>query len=65
MNKTSFQNLPIGTEFLWGGYTQNSMNWGRKRSSRTADYRPNLNGQLSDFMGWGYFGQNETVFLAD
>ena len=58
-----FRDLTIGQEFWWGGYNESNMNWGRKRSSRTGDYRPKLCGQLSDHVDWAYWGQNETVYL--
>jgi hypothetical protein len=65
MKPTAFANLPIGAEFLWGGMTPERSNWGRKRSSRTADYRPRLSGVLTDWTDWGYWRQNEVVYLPD
>ena len=60
---TSFANVPVGTEFLWGSYRVDDMNWGCKRSSRTADYRPRIMGKLSNHMDWGYWSKNETVYI--
>ena len=59
----SFENLSIGDEFWWGGYND-TYNWGRKRSSRTADYRPRLSGELSSHMNWAYWAANEVVYVA-
>jgi hypothetical protein len=61
----AFGDLPIGAEFWWGGFTLDRCNWGRKRSSRTADYRPRLSGELSSWTDWGYWRQSETVYLAN
>ena len=67
MKPVPFCAVPVGAEFWWGGYAdsynQNSHNWGKKRSSRTAAYRPRLNGGLSSHEDWAYFGQNEVVYL--
>ena len=62
MKQTNFASLPIGAIFFWGGMTPERANWGRKRSSRTADYRPRLNGELTDWSEWGYWGGNEAVW---
>ena len=62
MKLVPFSAVPVGAEFWWGGYAD-SHNWGRKRSSRTAVYRPRLNGELSSHENWGYFGQKEAVYL--
>jgi hypothetical protein len=61
----AFKYVPIGKEFLWGGANVERSNWGRKRSSRTADYRPKLQGKLSDWTDWGYFRSNELVYVED
>lgn len=58
-----FSAVAIGQEFLWGGYSIERCNWGKKRSSRTADYRPMLSGRLSDHTDWGYWKQTETVYV--
>ena len=63
MQRTTFENLSIGDEFWWGGY-RDDHNWGRKRSSRTADYRPLLSGKLSSHMDWAYWAANEVVYVA-
>ncbi len=62
--RTTFGALPIGTEFLWGGSTPERSNWGRKRSKRTATYRPRLSGVLTDWSDWGFWRQAEPVFIA-
>ena len=62
--RTTFQDVPIGAEFWWGGYTPERSNWGRKRSKRTADYRPRLSGNLASWSDWGYWRQGEVVFIA-
>ena len=59
-----FADLPIGAEFWWGGWRPEDMNWGRKRSSRTADYRPNLSGKLIDHTDWAYWGKHERVYIS-
>jgi hypothetical protein len=61
--KTSFAALPIGAEFLWGGYYIDRCNWGRKRSSCTADWRPLICGELSSFESWGYWKQSEACYV--
>ena len=58
-----FADIPVGTEFWWGGYTLGDMNWGRKRSSRTADYTPNLSGKMLEWGDWAYWKQDETVYV--
>ena len=58
-----FSAVAIGQEFLWGGFTVARSNWGRKRSSRTSDYRPMLSGRLSDHTDWSYWKQDETVYV--
>jgi len=62
--RTTFQDVPIGAEFWWGGFTPERSNWGRKRSSRTADWRPLILGKLSDYTRWGFWRQDEVVFIA-
>ena len=52
--RTTFANVKIGQEFYWGSYYAENANWGKKRSGRTADYRPMIAGQLSDYVDWGY-----------
>ena len=66
LRRASFSSLSIGQEFWWGGYPLevSAQNWGRKRSSRTADYRPRLNGELSSHMDWVYWTANEVVYVA-
>ena len=59
----AFRDLSIGDEFYWGGYDINDMNWGRKRSTRTADYTPKLSGKLLEWVDWAYWAQNETVYI--
>lgn len=61
--KTTFGALPIGSEFFWGGFTPERCNWGRKRSNRTADYRPRLSDKLTDWEDWGYWRQREAVYV--
>jgi hypothetical protein len=63
MKQTTFSALPIGAEFSWGAYKKENMNWGRKRSSRTADWRPRILGNLSDYTDWGYFKGSEVVYV--
>jgi hypothetical protein len=60
----SFADVPIGAEFWWGAYTPENCNWGRKRSSRTADYRPRVCGELSKYSRWGYWRQCEEVYVS-
>ena len=55
MKRTTFENLSIGDEFYWGGN-----NWGRKRSSRTADCKPFLSGEYGSEM-WFYFSKKDVV----
>jgi hypothetical protein len=59
----AFRYVAIGEEFLWGSYYCEKANWGRKRSSKTADYRPRLDGKLTDWMDWGYWPGDETVYV--
>jgi hypothetical protein len=65
MKQTTFENVPIGTEFWWGGFTPERCNWGRKRSNRTADWRPLILGELSSFERWGYWKKGEVVYVAE
>ena len=72
MKLVLFSEVPIGTEFMWGSFYEVSANnhhycanWGKKRSSRTADYRHRILGKLSDHTTWGYWKQNDRVFIAD
>ena len=59
-----FSAVKIGQDFLWGSYYLEKQNWGRKRSSRTADWRPLILGKLSDHTDWSYWRQNETVYVT-
>jgi hypothetical protein len=59
-----FSAVAIGQEFLWGARTAERCNWGQKRSSRTADYRPRLSGELTDWKGWAYWKQTEAVWVS-
>ena len=59
----SFADVPIGAEFLWGAYLPKNCNWGRKRSSTTADYRPRLSGELTAWTEWSYWRQSERVYI--
>lgn len=61
--RTTFANIKIGQEFYWGSYYAESASWGKKRSSRTADYRPMILGKLSDHVDWAYWSQNEVVYV--
>lgn len=60
----AFRDVVIGEEFWWGSYLPHRMNWGRKRSSRTADWRGFLSGEMSPHTTWGYWRANETVYVA-
>ena len=64
MKRIAFKDVPVGTEFWWGSYTLENSNWGRKRSSRTADWKACLNGKLSSHVDWGYWAADEVVYLA-
>ncbi len=64
MKAVTFSQVPIGAEFMWGSYYETDMNWGRKRSSKTADWSPRIMGKLSEHITWGYFGQHERVYLT-
>ena len=64
MKRVPFSAVPVGTEFMWGSHIEKYRNWGKKRTSRTADYRTVLIGKLSDHINWGYWGQDELVYLA-
>ena len=66
LRRASFSSLSIGDEFWWGGYPLevSAQNWGRKRSSRTVDYRIRLNGELLSHMDWVYWTANEVVYVA-
>ena len=64
MKRVPFSSVPVGTEFMWGAYYEKDMNWGKKRSSRTADYCPRLCGELTERKYIAYWAQNETVYLA-
>lgn len=61
--RIAFKDVAVGEEFLWGSYSCKDSNWGRKRSSRTADYRPRLDGKLTDWTDWGYWKGDETVYV--
>ncbi len=62
--KVNFKRVPLGAEFYWGGCTIERSNWGRKRSFRTADWRPrNLSGELEGEATWSFFRQDETVYI--
>lgn len=63
MKQVPFSSLPVGTVFWWGGMTPERSNWGKKRSSRTADYSPRLNGELVSWTDWGYWGAKEAVWV--
>lgn len=65
MKLTTFENVALGQEFWWGGFTPARCNWGRKRSTRTADWRPLICGELSNYTRWSYWDQNECVYVAD
>ena len=60
----AFKDVPIGSEFWWGSISPARCNWGRKRSSRTADWRPMLANGISDYTRWSYWRSNDTVFLV-
>jgi len=62
MQRTTFGAVPVGAVFWWGGYTPERSNWGRKRSSRTADLRPRILGELHPYTDWGYLRADEWVF---
>jgi hypothetical protein len=62
--RTSFKDVFVGQEFLWGSYEPENSNWGQKRSSCTADVRTKLLGELSEHKNWCYFRKNETVYVA-
>jgi len=63
MNRVPFSAVPVGAVFWWGGFTPERCNWGRKRSGRTADYRPRLSGVLTDWQAWAYWRAAETVYF--
>jgi hypothetical protein len=55
----AIKDMPVGQEFLWGAYNFKDMNLGRKKSSRTIEYKPLILGKLSDTWDWSYFGKHE------
>lgn len=55
----AIKDMPIGMEFLWGAYKLENMNLGRKKSSRTIEYKARILGKLSDTWDWSYFGKHE------
>lgn len=59
----AFRDVPIGAQFWWGSYLPKRMNWGRKRSNRTADWCPVVNGELTNCVDWGYWKATETVYI--
>ena len=65
MKQVSFASVPVGSEFYWGAYRDSDMNWGKKRSSRTADWKPRILGKLSAYVSIGYWKQTESVFIED
>jgi hypothetical protein len=58
-----FSSLEIGDEFFWGSPYPEQRNWGKKRSTRTADFRPRILGKLSQHTHWSYWGANELVYV--
>jgi hypothetical protein len=60
----AFKDVEVGEEFWWGGYLPHRCNWGRKRSSRTGDWRPVFNGELQTYVSWSYWRANETVYIV-
>ena len=60
----AFKDVPVGAEFWWGGYLPQRCNWGMKRSSKTADWMPILEGKLSGWKSWSYWKANETVYIV-
>jgi hypothetical protein len=64
MRAIAFKDVSVGEEFWWGGYLPQRCNWGRKRSSKTADWIPNLSGKLTGTISWGYWKQSETVYVT-
>ena len=64
LRSVSFADVKIGQEFWWGSYYPRKLNWGRKRTVRTADYRPCLSGELTTWKDWGYFKKHETVYIV-
>lgn len=65
MKRINFGSLPIGAVFWWGSFSPERCNWGRKRSSKTADYRPLMNGRLREEMDWGYWPAGEAVYWEE
>lgn len=59
----SFSSLKVGDEFFWGSPYLKQQNWGRKRSTRTADYRPRILGALIPHIRWSYWGADELVYV--
>jgi hypothetical protein len=64
MKRTIFSELAIDTIFFWGSYYEKDMNWGCKRTSRTADWSPRILGKVSALVTRGYFGKNEIVYIS-
>ena len=64
LTSVAFKDVPVGTEFWWGGYLPQRCNWGFKRSKRTADWRACLDGKITEYVTWGYWKSNETVYLV-
>jgi len=60
---TPFSSLKVGDEFFWGSPYFEQQNWGKKRSTRTADFRPRILGTLSQHTRWSYWGANELVYV--
>ena len=63
MKRLTFAELPVGSEFYWGSNSLDRMNWGKKRSSRTADFRPRIGGKLSDYSAISYWTKTEIVYM--
>ena len=61
----AFQFVEVGEEFLWGSYYYESSNYGKKKSSKTAEWQmpPKNHFQDDAHTTWSYFRKNEIVYV--
>ena len=62
---TTFDNIVIGQEFLWGAYFMEEANWGVKRSSGVAECRYMTKEGLGKATNLMDFDSEDLIYVED
>ena len=62
---TTFDNIVIGQEFLWGAYFMEEAHWGVKRSRDHAECRIMFPSGFSEYVRFIEFDSEDLIYVED